>query len=76
MGFLDICDELAERGQLGNDSAMMEYTNKLALSAFSFAGSEGRIGPGKLPRRAVILVYFGRFLCNSHFVTAPLLEIS
>jgi len=24
----------------------------------------------------VILVYFGRFGCNSHFVTAPLLEVS
>ena len=39
-GFLDLCDELAERGRLGNDSVIMEYTNKPALSAFSFAGSE------------------------------------
>jgi len=43
MGFLNLCNELAERGRLGNDSAMMEYTNKLALSAFSFADSEGRM---------------------------------
>jgi hypothetical protein len=37
-GFLDLCDELAEEGRLGNDSAMIEYTNKLARSALSFAG--------------------------------------
>ena len=30
-GFLDLCDELAERGRLGNDSAIMEYTNTLAF---------------------------------------------
>jgi len=43
MGFLDLCDELAEGWRLGNDSAIMEYGNKLALSAFSFVGSEGRM---------------------------------
>ena len=42
MGFLDLCDELAEQGRLGNDSAM-KYTNKITLSAISFAGSEGRM---------------------------------
>jgi hypothetical protein len=36
LGSLDLCDELAEGERLGNDGAMMEYTNKPGLPAISF----------------------------------------